>query len=84
MELASGWKKLHNDELHSLYSAPNISRVIKPRKTKWAELVVCGRDIRNAHRILVRKLQTQKLLGRPWHRQKYNTKNWKSALLVAQ
>jgi hypothetical protein len=29
------WRKLHNDELHSLYSSPNIVRVIKPRKTRW-------------------------------------------------
>jgi hypothetical protein len=29
------WRKLHNDELHSLYSSPNIVRVIKPRKMTW-------------------------------------------------
>jgi hypothetical protein len=28
------WRKLHNDELHSLYSSPNIVRVIKPRRTR--------------------------------------------------
>jgi hypothetical protein len=30
------WRKLHNDELHSLYSSPNIVNVIKPRKMRWA------------------------------------------------
>jgi hypothetical protein len=30
------WRKLHNDELHSLYSSPNIVRVIKSRRMKWA------------------------------------------------
>jgi hypothetical protein len=30
------WRKLHNDELHSLYSSPNIVRVIKSRKLWWA------------------------------------------------
>jgi hypothetical protein len=30
------WKKLHNDELHILYSSPNIVRVIKSRRMKWA------------------------------------------------
>jgi hypothetical protein len=30
------WRKLHNDELHSLYSSPNIVRVIKSRKMRWA------------------------------------------------
>jgi hypothetical protein len=29
------WRKLHNDELHSLYSSPNIGRVIKSRRMKW-------------------------------------------------
>jgi hypothetical protein len=31
------WRKLHNDELHSLYSSPNIVRVIKSRKMWWAD-----------------------------------------------
>jgi hypothetical protein len=30
------WRKLHNNELHSLYSSPNIVRVIKPRRMRWA------------------------------------------------
>jgi hypothetical protein len=30
------WRKLHNDELHDLYSSPNIVRVIKPRRMRWA------------------------------------------------
>jgi hypothetical protein len=30
------WRKLHNDELHSLYSSPNIVRVIKSRMMRWA------------------------------------------------
>jgi hypothetical protein len=30
------WRKLHNDELHSLYSSPNIVRVIKLRRLRWA------------------------------------------------
>jgi hypothetical protein len=30
------WRKLHNDELHNLYSSPNIVRVIKSRRMKWA------------------------------------------------
>jgi hypothetical protein len=33
------WGKLHNDELHSLYSSPNIVRVIKSRRMRWAEHV---------------------------------------------
>jgi hypothetical protein len=33
------WRKLHNDELHSLYFSPNIVRVIKSRRMRWAEHV---------------------------------------------
>jgi hypothetical protein len=38
-EVDGSWRKLHNDELHSLYSSPNIVRVIKARKLKWARHV---------------------------------------------
>jgi hypothetical protein len=34
-EEVGSWRKLHNDELHSLYSSPNIVRVIKPRRMRW-------------------------------------------------
>jgi hypothetical protein len=35
------WRKLHNDELHSLYSLPNIVRVIKSRRMRWVGHVAC-------------------------------------------
>jgi hypothetical protein len=35
-EKDGSWRKLHNDELHSLYSSPNIVRVIKSRRMRWA------------------------------------------------
>jgi hypothetical protein len=35
------WRKLHNDELHSLYSSPNIVRMIKSRRMRWAGHVAC-------------------------------------------
>jgi hypothetical protein len=35
-EEEGSWRKLHNDELHSLYSSPNIVRVIKSRRMRWA------------------------------------------------
>jgi hypothetical protein len=34
-EVAGGWKRLHNEELHNLYISPNITRVMKSRKIKW-------------------------------------------------
>jgi len=33
-KVAGGWRKLHNEELHNLYSSPNVIRVIKPRVMK--------------------------------------------------
>jgi hypothetical protein len=35
-EEGGSWRKLHNDELHSLYSSPNIVRVIKSGRMRWA------------------------------------------------
>jgi hypothetical protein len=47
-EEEGSWRKLHNDELHSLYSSPNIVRVIKSRRMRWAGRVarmgVAGRE----------------------------------------
>jgi hypothetical protein len=38
-EVAGIWRSLHNEELHNLYTSPNIIRVIKSRKTKATEYV---------------------------------------------
>jgi hypothetical protein len=35
-EVTGDWKKLHNEELHNLYSSPNIIRMIKSRRMRWA------------------------------------------------
>jgi hypothetical protein len=35
-EVWGGWRKLHNEELHNLYSFPSIIRMIKSRKMRWA------------------------------------------------
>jgi hypothetical protein len=38
-EVTGGWRKLHNEELHGLYSSRSIVRVIKARRMRWAGLV---------------------------------------------
>jgi hypothetical protein len=38
-EVTGGWGKLHNEELHNLYSSPSIIRIIKSRRMRWAEHV---------------------------------------------
>jgi hypothetical protein len=38
-EVAGGWRRLRNEELHNLYTSPNIIRVIKSRRMRWAEHV---------------------------------------------
>jgi hypothetical protein len=65
MEEDRSWRKLHNDELHSLYSSPNIVRVIKSKRMRWAELVVHMGEGRVVHRILVGRPEGKRPLGRP-------------------
>jgi hypothetical protein len=46
-EVAGGWRRLHNEELHNLY-ASQITRVIKSRRIKWAGHVTLMGEMRNA------------------------------------
>jgi hypothetical protein len=59
------WRKLHNDELHSLYSSPNIVRVIKSRRMRWAEHVARMEEGRGIYRILVGRPEGKRPLVRP-------------------
>jgi hypothetical protein len=44
-EMTGGWRKLHNEGLHNLYSSPSIIRVIKSRRMRWAlQVVRMGRE----------------------------------------
>jgi hypothetical protein len=47
------WREVHNDELHNLYSSPNIVRVIKSRKIRWAGHVARMGEGRGVFRVLV-------------------------------
>jgi hypothetical protein len=54
-EVAGGWRKLHNEELHILHSLPSIITIIKARTMRWAGHVARMGEKRNTYRILVRK-----------------------------
>jgi hypothetical protein len=60
-----GWRKLHNEELHNLYSSPSIIRMTKSRRIRWVGHVVRRARKRNAYRILVGKPEEKRPLGRP-------------------
>jgi hypothetical protein len=58
------WRKLHNDDLHSLHSSPNIVRVIKSRKMRWVGHVTCMGEGRGVYRVLVGRPKGKRPLGR--------------------
>jgi hypothetical protein len=62
------WRKLHNEELHNLYSSPSIIRIIKSRRMSWAGHVARMGEERNMYRLLVGKPEGKRSLGRPWRR----------------
>jgi hypothetical protein len=68
------WRKVHNDELHNLYSLPNIVRVIKSMRMKWAGHVARMEEGRGVCRFLVGRPVGRRPLGRPRHRWKDNIK----------
>jgi hypothetical protein len=67
-EVTGDWRKLHNEELHNLYSSPSIIRMIKSRRMRWAGHVARMEEKSNAYRILVGKLEGRRPLGRPRRR----------------
>jgi hypothetical protein len=62
------WRELHNDELHSLYSLPNIVRVFKSRRMRWAGHVARMGEGRGVYRVLVERPEGKSPLGRLRHR----------------
>jgi hypothetical protein len=52
-EVTGEWRKLHNEELNDLYSLPNIVRVVKSRRLRWAGHVARMGEGRGVHRVLV-------------------------------
>jgi hypothetical protein len=66
--MTGDWRKLHIEELHNLYSSPNIIRNIKSRRMRWTGNVARMGETRNAYRILVGKPEGKRPLGRPRRR----------------
>jgi hypothetical protein len=64
-EVTGDWRKLHNEELHNLYFAPNIIRMIKTRRMRWAGHVARIVETRNAYMRLVGRPGVKRPLGRP-------------------
>jgi hypothetical protein len=58
------WRKLHNDELHNLYSSPNTVRVTKSRRLRWAGHVARMGERRGVYRVLVGRPEWKRSLGR--------------------
>ena len=68
------WRRLHNEELHSLYRSPNIVRVIKSRRLRWAGHVARMEEGRSVFKILTGKSTGKRPLGRPRHRWEDNVR----------
>jgi hypothetical protein len=62
--VTGGWRKLHNEELHNLYSSPSTIRIIKSRRMRWAGHVARMGEKRNVYRLLVGKPEGKGPLGR--------------------
>ena len=67
-EVTGEWRRLHNEELNDLYSSPNIVRVIKSRRMRWAEHVARMVEKRGVYRVLLGKPEGRRPTERPRRR----------------
>jgi hypothetical protein len=72
--MTGGWRKLHNEVLHNLYSSPSIIRIIRSRRMRWVGHVARMGEKRNVYRLLVGKTEGKRPLGRPRRRWMDNIK----------
>ena len=73
-EVTGERRELHNEELTDLHSLPNIVRVVKSRRMRWAGHIARMRKGRGVHRVLVGKPEGKRPLGRPRRRWEDNIK----------
>jgi hypothetical protein len=73
-EVTGEWRRLHNKELYALCSSPNIIRVMKSRRPRWAGHVAHMGERRGAYRALVGKPEERRPIGRPRRRWENNIK----------
>ena len=67
-EVTGDWRRLHNEELNDLYTSPNIVRVIKSRRMRWAGHVARMGEERGVYRVMVGKPEGKRPLRRPRRR----------------
>jgi hypothetical protein len=67
-DVTGKWRKLHNEELHNLYSSPKIIRQIKSRRMRLAGHLARMGEEKKVYKVLVRKPEGKRPLGRPRRR----------------
>jgi hypothetical protein len=67
-EVTGEWRKLHSEELHNLYSSPEILRIVMSRRMRWAGHVARRGEERKVYKVLVGKPEGKRPLGRPRRR----------------
>ena len=67
-DVTGEWRRLHNEELNDLYCSPNIVRVIKWRRMRWAGHEACMGEETGVYRVLLWKLEGRRPLGGPRRR----------------
>jgi hypothetical protein len=63
-EVTGEWRKLHSEELHSLYSSPDIIRQVKSRRMRWAGHVARIGEERRVYKVLVGNPQRKETTGK--------------------
>jgi hypothetical protein len=64
-KVRGGWRELQNEELHNIYSSPNIIRMVKSRTMKWAGHIAVVKTKRSESRIWVENPEGKRALGMP-------------------